>query len=217
MTDAESVSNNRKSAFHRPCTECGNPVHSRSAVCNVCGAESPWPKPIKASQSIEAPESPAVRSQPKSGGTVTVACKIPGGLDLQLCKKVTYMLDTPTGAVPRDRWDRYGRIYTLRGPNYPVGMVPKGFPAPPQVEGGYALTHNIPADFWEQWFAQNLRSSYIEAGMIFAHSSRTDFAVGQARDQAELKSGLEPLNPDGDPRAPRPLNKDVSALKTAEV
>src|SRR5579859_2600940 len=86
-----------------------------------------------------------------SSETVVVACKIPTGLVLQLQREVTRVEDSRDGPIGRKYWQKYGPSYTVNGPAYPVGTVPKGFPRQPQIEGGYALTRGIPKKFWDEW------------------------------------------------------------------
>lgn len=203
MEDDTEIKASEPADNGKACPSCGAPVHHRSKSCKACG---------HALQTEGASAPAVITKSAKSATTVTVACKIPAGIDMQLCKKVVYWQDTPTGAVQRDRFDRFGQIYSVRGPAYPVGQPPEGFPAAPQIVGGYALTPGIPADFWDAWAEQNARSSFVVEKMVFAHSSRTDHAEGQARDNADLKSGLEPLNPKGDRRIPRSNNPAVSQI-----
>jgi hypothetical protein len=160
----------------------------------------------------------------KSKRTVTVACKIPQGIILQLQRPAERMEDTRDGPRPRTYWVKFGEIFFVRGPAYPVGTIPKGFRRPPINEGGYALTNGIPADFWEQWAEQNAKADFVvapdgaEHGMIFAYPDMED-AASAAREQEKLLSGLEPISTDEDdkgklidPRLPRPENAGLGRL-----
>lgn len=169
----------------------------------------------------------AVQRQPvanKSKRTVTVACKIPHGMVLQLQRPSERMEDTRDGPKPRTYWVKCGEIYRVRGPAYPVGTIPKGFRRAPINEGGYALTPGIPADFWNQWVEQNAKADFVvapdgaEHGMIFAYPDMED-AASAAREQEKLLSGLEPISTDEDsrgklvdPRLPRPENAGLGRL-----
>ncbi len=166
-----------------------------------------------ASQTMEAP---AVHTAPKGKRTVTVACKFATGIVLQLCRKVDYVEETQAGGrINRVRYDKVGDAITVRGPAAPNGQIPKGYRRP-EVEGGFALTHGVDADFFEEWMRQNADLPLVKGGFIFAHASR-DHAIGQAQDKADLLTGYEPLVPDQDPRAPKPLRGDgVSPIQTAE-
>lgn len=162
------------------------------------------------------PTAPAVHTA-KAGTTVTVACKFPAGVILQLCRETSFVEETRAGGrIERKRFDKVGEVYTVRGPAMPNGQTPKGYRRP-EVEGGYALTSNIPTEFWEQWLYQNRENPLVTSKMIFAHATH-DHAAGKAGDLHETRSGFEPLDPDGvDSRIPRSLDPNVSNVETAEV
>lgn len=158
-----------------------------------------------------APEiaSPAIQSpEPKSTTMVTVACKIPNGIILQLCKETKYWEETPGGARERTRFDKVGPRYLVAGPAYPNGQAPKDYPEPPPIAGGFALTSDIPKDFWEQWLVQNRETSFVVNGQVFGMAT-FDRAQGESREQKEIVSGFEPisqdLDPEKDPRLPKPI------------
>jgi hypothetical protein len=165
-----------------------------------------------------------VHAAESTSRTVVVACKIPNGLILQLQHPVKRMEDTRDGPEPRT-YNAFGgkRIY-IWGPAYPVGTIPKGFPKPPMIEGGYALTRGVPMAFWEQWLEQNKLAPFVQApdgaehGMIFAYED-LDSVVSAAREQEGLLSGMEPLSQDEDkngrltdPRLPRPMNAGITKV-----
>lgn|GEM_PF-883338 len=155
---------------------------------------------------------------PKSAKYVTVACKIPAGLVLQLCEKTTFTEDTPAGPRERVRYDRVGKTVSIIGPAYPAGNPPPGFPERPRMAGGFALTPGVDADFFAEWMQQNRLSDFVTQGMIFAHAS-TSAAIAAAREHRPIASGLEPLSMDEkvkDPRMPRPMNSSIERLKTAD-
>lgn len=163
---------------------------------------------------------PSVQTTPKSVGTVTVACKFPAGVVLQLCEKVEYEVRTQAGGVVKQvRYDKVGRTFTVRGPADPNGQAPKGFRRP-EIEGGYALTSNIPADFWAEWERQNAQNPLVLNKIIFAAGTR-DSVIDEALDNAAVRSGFEALEPDStgkdrDPRIPRSLDPNVSSIETED-
>lgn len=82
-------------------------------------------------------------------------------------------------------------------------------PSKPKVivtAGGYALTPNVPKDFFDKWLSQNSDSDLVRNRLIYAEE-RQDYADKRGREQAELKSGMEPLDPVKDPRSPRGIEK----------
>lgn len=167
------------------------------------------------------------RAEQSNARFVVVACKIPNGLALQLQRPFEKFEDTRDGPQKRSYNVFYGKRYLVRGPAYPVGTLPKGFAQykpTPNIEGGYALTRGIPKDFWEQWLKQNEQADYVippdgaEHGMIFAYDDLDDVAAA-AREQEELRSGLEPISTDEDkegrltdPRVPKPLTSSLSSV-----
>lgn len=125
-----------------------------------------------------------------AGDTVSVGCKLPAGLHADLTAPATIM-KTPQGehalagpllqrvffrgSAPQRKLDAAGAAY-----------------AHPSVIGGYGITHDVPKDFWERWIADNKDYAPVKAGLIFALAG--DKAKGRAKEQAEIKSGLEPLS-----------------------
>lgn len=156
----------------------------------------------------------------KSATTVTVGCKIPNGIVLQLCKPTKWIEETPSGSLQRTRFDKVGPRYYVQGPAYPVGTIPKGYGEKPPIAGGFALTTGIPKDFWDEWLDQNKESTFVTGGQVFAHDT-FDAAQGDGREMAHVKSGFEPLpedlDPTKDPRLPRPvMGLGVEMVKPAD-
>lgn len=172
---------------------------------------------------------PQTKPLPPSARTVCVACKIPNGLVLQLQKQVDARVpdkDSSSGYRIEKQWVKHGRRIIVAGPAYPVGTLPKGYPKQGMIEGGYAITRGVPAEFWEEWAEQNKLADFFvppdgaEHGMIFAYPDLDDVASA-ARESENLMSGMEPLSTDTDkdgkltdPRAPKPLNPMLSKLET---
>jgi hypothetical protein len=102
-----------------------------------------------------------------AGETVTVACKLPSGLHLRV----------------------NGQTVTLRGCGHTFGNAPPG-----AASGGYALTPNVPLDFWEAWLAINADSDVVRKGVVFSASKTVD-ARARAVEQAAVRSGFEGVNP----------------------
>lgn len=143
------------------------------------------------------PQAAAVHTNPEaSSGRVTVACKLPNGLVLRIFDFVDSEDPLPGGGTRGFKIARQRReVYVLRGPAHYLDK-----PRAVDVAGGFALTPNIPQQFWEEWLAQNDDTDIVKNGLVFAHSRDT---AGQARELFQLKSGLEPLSPDKDPRTRR--------------
>lgn len=131
----------------------------------------------------------------KSAAMVTVACKLPNGLWLQLYDMVDGREMTPQGPNTVKVARKRGEPIKLNGCALKFGQTSE-VPMP----GGYALTQ-VPADFWERWLAANEDADIVQNRLVFAHDS-ADKAASQARDQLKekVKSGLEPIDPKNPPR-----------------
>eukprot|EP01037_Dinobryon_pediforme_P023421 gene23421-24867_t len=134
--------------------------------------------------------------------TVTVACKIPNGLQLRVFKTEDVeeaVLGGGTRTVKRAT--QVGDIVKIHGPASPFGVAPK---AP--IAGGYALTHNVPAEFFAEWMKQNADSDLVRNGLIFA-SAKPDTTTGWAKERESVRSGLEPIDPTKLPKGIEPASK----------
>jgi hypothetical protein len=157
-------------------------------------------------------------TRPSSAGDkVIVGCKLDiGYYDIYLCREEIVSENTQTG--PRDV-KRFTPVrentVRLRGTAYPRGTPPEGFPPPPMIVDGAALTFGVSRDFWERWAAQNHRNPLVINRMIFAQASLPD-AKAEAKELAGQVSGLAPINPKGDKRMPKPNRSDISAVETEE-
>lgn len=162
------------------------------------------------------PAAPAVHTEPKSSATVTIACKIPSGLVLQLCKPTKWVEETPSGGKDRIRYDKTGPRHYVAGPAYPNGQAPENFPERPAIAGGFALTSGIPKDFWDAWLKQNEESSFVLNGQVFARPT-FDAAQGVGREMHAVRSGFEPMAKDLDPRKDPRLPTPVAGIGVDQV
>ena len=173
----------------------------------------------KAAPPATTPVSAPTAKTPKSK-FVTVACKIPSGLRLQLQQETTFWEDTPSGAKQRKRFDRVGPVVIVQGPANPVGQAPRGYRRP-VIAGGYGLTRNVDREFFEKWMEQNAQAPVVLNRMIFAEDS-TQKAADHAREWKDTRSGHEPLqmSADGksivDPRVRKAATPGVSDIQTAD-
>lgn len=145
-------------------------------------------------------EGKQIASQDRSHGTetVTVACKMPNGVKLELVEMVDRTEPVMGGGARRfQQARRTGQFFIVRGPAVPFG-TPPNFP----IIGGYALTHGIPKDFWDKWCSQNKDSPLLENHIIFAHT-KADSVRGMAKEHKGQLSGHEPIDPEKPPRFDR--------------
>lgn len=143
-------------------------------------------------------------------------------ITLHVCEKITNRVVGQFGTAEEVSYRPHGKTYVIRGTAFPNGKLPKGFPkAPTLIEddnGGYALTKNIPADFWAKWLEQNRDTDMVKNGMIKAQTD-LDSLADDAAEHAKSSSGLGPINPeqdrDGkmlDPRVPKPITAKISDI-----
>lgn len=147
-------------------------------------------EPIKPRQISRAPSS--------AGAKVTVACKLPNGLMLQADRMIPSR-ELVMGGGSREVMvaEKVGLPIQVHGTATSFGEMPKC-----RVVGGYALTPGVDKELWDQWLKSNENSAMVKNHLIFAYESMDD-VEGQAKEQAEVRSGLEPFAKDKDPRAPR--------------
>lgn len=158
----------------------------------------------------------AVERPGGSGDKVIVGLKLGVAYyDIQLCRPIDVQENTQTGPRTIKQYERTGRVVRLRGTAYPRGTVPEGFPERPTIVDGAALNFGVDRDFWEAWVEQNRLNPLVINRMIFAHADLAS-ARSIAGEHAETQSGLEPVNPKGDRRVPRPTRNDVSPISTEE-
>jgi len=135
-----------------------------------------------------------------AGAKVVVACKLPNGLVLHLDEMIEKTFPTPTGGTFTVK-EAVRRPETVRvyGNAVPHGTIPDYL-----IVGGYALTPDVDKDFFDAWLAQNKSTMVVSNGLIFAYERSGD-AADVAREKRSIRSGLEPLTPDSDPRTPRQI------------
>lgn len=119
-----------------------------------------------------------------TGATVTIACKLPAGMALEIREGEGEQMEFHRFAVlvgttdPRNTQDGMNRA----------------------AVGGYGLTPGVSQDLWERWLDQNKFLPAVKNGLIFAYD-KLELVKGQAREMADVKSGferLDPINPMGD-------------------
>ena len=109
--------------------------------------------------------------------TVTVACKIPNGVYLDL-----------------KRGDEVVRVL-LNGPGMPIALDPKKRLPKKTIEHAVALTFGVDKGFWDEWLKKNAKFGPVKAGHIFAHGEQAS-VLDEAKDKEKNLSGLEAIDPD---------------------
>lgn len=118
---------------------------------------------------------PAAKAAAPSRNTVTVACKLPHGLEICL-----YELSETEDKKP-----------IMKACSEPVKLA--GANAPDAI-AGYGLT-KVDADFWAAWLKANKRHSAIVGEYVFAHEKSAD-TIEHSQDNEDLRTGFEGLDPD---------------------
>lgn len=143
-------------------------------------------------------------------GTVTVACALPHGFQLQLQEKKLFSAPSRDDASRmEERSVHVGAAITINGAarNRDTKRMVSGDAVP--MAGGYALTPGVDKDTWDKWRAQMADWPPLKSGQVFA-SERDDMTKGRARDGQSGPSGFEPYNPSSPP------DEFAGAIKTAE-
>jgi hypothetical protein len=125
-----------------------------------------------------------------AGDKVTVACKLPNGIEIRGMRKETadeLVLGGGTRSVVRFVHD--GRSVVIAGVARDI-MEPPGAP----IENGYALTFGVDADLWNEWAEANKALPAVERGLIFAVKKAADTASA-TRSGESIVSGFEPIDP----------------------
>ncbi len=160
-------------------------------------AQSQRTKPEAASNPTPPPQKKKAAPRAADGyeETVTVACKMPNGMILQVCD----LMDVPSPEPGRPHhtvkeWRPVGEKVTINGPAVQFGDIPEY-----RIVAGYALTEGVPAQFWDRWLEQHKDDASVKNKLIFAHE-RTVHVVDMAKDHKSVQSGLQPLKQENDPR-----------------
>lgn len=124
----------------------------------------------------------------RGGNTVTVICRMPSGLaldlydDADLKARAASAAPVMTPPTPKATVRLHG---ARRDPRYhPKENVMLGMGGRTEVD----------ADFWEAWTKQNANFQPLKSGLIFAAAKEAD-AVAELADRGQSRTGLEGLDP----------------------
>jgi hypothetical protein len=145
--------------------------------------------------------------KPVSGtDTVTVACKIPQGMSLQLHEPREITEVTMGGSRTVKQFFPIGEAFKINGSAHAQNEGPRC-----RTVGGFALTEGVPAELWGKWMEQTGKfHPAVIAKHLFAFPDMGR-AVDAAKEARKVKTGLERLNPHDLPV----LNKNFP-IKTAD-
>jgi hypothetical protein len=94
----------------------------------------------------------------ETGELVTVACKLPNGLIMQLFEDIK--VPQRDGSLQKERL-RVGPRYVIAGNRHPYGRVPE-----PHFET-FALTPHLPRALVMRWFEQNADADIVRNKLVF--------------------------------------------------
>jgi hypothetical protein len=154
---------------------------------------------------------------------VYVACKVSMGIMCQLYDmrpiKVRVM---GGGIIMEDQAFRRGAPVRLLGPAIPFGLMPN---QRSPIVGGYRITPNVPAEFWEEWIKQNEELDAVVNGMIIWHKDMEELRA-MCLDRKKELSGMQaidvtPVSRKGrpelaDPRIEKSERDEVSDVMTRD-
>jgi len=129
-------------------------------------------------------------TEKKSSGTVTIASKLPHPLIMRVFEFVEVPEPVMGGGTRMQKQSReLPTRYLINGCAHPQNAGPKC-----EIVGGYALTPNIPKDFWDKWMEHYKDSMMVKNKIIFAQPT-SDSLRSEATEHTAQKSGLERLVP----------------------
>jgi hypothetical protein len=126
-----------------------------------------------------------------ASATVTVACRLPHGIEMMLYDKQKRQEAAPGGMQEVVRYEprRSVKPIKLNGFSHEQNKAPVH-----PVQGGFGLTFDVPKAFFDEWYDQHKEQDYIVNGLIFAQDGRRNFDA-QLKDHLDQKSGLERIDP----------------------
>lgn len=136
------------------------------------------------------------REESTSAETVTVACSLPMGATLYLEQAFESNEAVVGGGVRTvKQYRKVGDPIHLKGTKNRAGGEDPDSP----IADGYALTFGVPKEFMDKFFEQSSDWHPVKNGMIRYASNRPDMKA-MTKENANQRTGLEPMNPKGDLR-----------------
>jgi hypothetical protein len=173
--------------------------------------EDNYPIPTEQEAMGLRPRAPLQRPNMKATRTVTVACKLPNGIQLRAYAWRDQVIPGSNGQTERVAYP-YGESFTIKGNAVSFGM-PTG-----HLQGGFSLTPGVPYELWMEWYRWNQDSDIVKNGLIFAHEDGAEITRTlrdkNNRDLVRAKTGLEPIDPKEPKKfGPPSWNAQVSAVQ----
>ena len=129
------------------------------------------------------------------GGTVSVGCKLPAGLVLQVFEVRDGTELVMGGGVRTIKvHHRLDKKVHLNGSATVFGVTSEH-----QIVGGYGITEGVDSDFFELWQRQNADSDIVQRRLVFA-CPKNDAVMTEARATKDTRTGLEPIDQNNLPK-----------------
>lgn len=164
-----------------------------------------------ATASKQASQGPS-KAPESAGAKVTVYCKMPHGLRLRAFKMIRQ--SEPVMGGGRREFEIAEEIpgsVVVHGNRFRVGE-----PSTHRITNGYGVTPGVDKDLWDSWLRDNEDSPMVLNKLIFAYEDKAD-GIAATREFRDIKSGLEPMEKEKDPRAPQPLTPGIGRIEEAVV
>lgn len=135
--------------------------------------------------------------------TVMVGCKLPNGLILRIFDMVPHVERGTNGVSTTTNIARlHCPPIVIKGNRVDPDADPETLPL---IRSNYALTE-VDADFMDRWMHDNEDSDIVKNNLVFIASDQRE-AEAIAKDHKSVRSGMEPLKQDGDPRMPKKVQR----------
>jgi hypothetical protein len=135
------------------------------------------------------------QTKPATGtATVTVACKILSGFRCRIHEKKQFSIVGMGTTQTVEQYVEGEREFVLNGPAHAQNEGPRCV-----VSSGFALTHGVPKDFWDEWRRINTDLPAVRNGWIYAYET-PDKVIDAAKERVGMKTGLERINPHNLPK-----------------
>lgn len=105
---------------------------------------------------------------------IAVGCKLPHGIHM----------DMRQAGMPTERVTLKGTNSLQSGAIQRISMI-----------GGFAVTENVPKDFFDAWMKNNKEHPAVKNGLIFHHKQLASVVEMGKEREGELRSGLDPIDP----------------------
>ena len=152
--------------------------------------------------------------QPRKTGTdtVTVICKIPQGIILQLHELRKVREVAPQGYREVEQYFPVEEPIEINGPAHGQNEGPRHL-----AYNGFAVTTGVPKDIWDRWMEETGKHlPAVKNGLLQAFSDKPH-AADAAKENRAAKTGLERINPNKLPNIDPRFNLKTAKEQKAKI